>query len=109
MATFLKIYRGPLLKKVTLLDFSMNFICKKKTFFVKTSRVRPKSAPKKAHSAEKNPKGGHVGLPSTFGSITKPCCLVPEIDKPLQNHGTRLIESAMKDLIIRALLRSVCF
>ena len=76
-----------MLNDVTLLDSSMNFICKKKTLFVKTNRVRPKSAPKKAHSAEKNPKGGHFGHDSTSGSKRKLCGLVPEIDKPLQNEG----------------------
>ena len=106
MATFLEKNIGPLLKEVTLLDSSMNFICKKKTLFVKTSRVRPKSVPKNAHSAEKT-KGRT--LPSTFGSIKKLRGLVPEIDKPLQNHGTRIIEYAMTALIIRALFRSICF
>ena len=71
MATFLKIYIGPLLKEVTLLDFSMNFICKKKTFFVKTSRVRPKSAPKKAHSAKKKPKGRTRWSPLYFWKHNK--------------------------------------
>ena len=100
---------GPLLREVTLLDFTMNFIGKKTTLFVKTSRVRPKSAPKKRRIVPKKPKGGHFGLPSTFGSIRTLCGLVPEIDKPLQNHGFWIVEYAMKALIIRALLRSIRF
>ena len=109
MATFFEKNKGPLLKEVTLLDSSMNFIYKKKTLFVKYKPSPAQVGAKKAHSAEKNCKGGHFGHPSTSGSIRKLCGLVTEIDKPLQNHGTRIIEYTMTALIIRALFRSICF
>ena len=53
MATFFEKNKGPLLKEVTLLDSSMNFIYKKKTFFVKYKPGPAQVGAEKAHSAKK--------------------------------------------------------